>query len=372
MNDKPRLIEVAFPLKQASIASVHEKNVRHGHLSTLHIWPARRPLAACRAALLATLLPDPGNPEKRKALLDKIGGSVTTKTVEEVDDDGNTVVEDKLVVEDGVLAWGREDSEALRELALEIRTHFGGRPPRILDPFAGGGAIPLEAMRLGAEVTASDLNPVAWFILKTTLDYPNRLAGQKISLPDFVKEWPDFLDDFSVGKSKKRRSHQKTHFSDPAQRQLIEVPPADLSWQVRAWGRWVQERAAAELGYRYPTINDEPTVAYFWARTARDKATSGIIPLLKTFVKTAPKRWIHQAQEKEHKGYPRPVYPWQAGGRPALWSIALKHTRFRSQEKARASGWARPNFCIYSPSFDTPKREALLLNVIIRRDAAFL
>jgi putative DNA methylase len=283
MNDKPRLIEVAFPLKQASIASVHEKNVRHGHLSTLHIWPARRPLAACRAALLATLLPDPGNPEKRKALLDKIGGSVTTKTVEEVDDDGNTVVEDKLVVEDGVLAWGREDSEALHELALEIRTHFGGRPPKILDPFAGGGAIPLEAMRLGAEVTASDLNPVAWFILKTTLDYPNRLAGQKLSLPDFVKDWPDFLDDFAVGKSKKRRSHQKAHFSDPAQRQLIEVPPADLSWQVRAWGRWVQERAAAELAYRYPTANDQPTVAYFWARTARDKATSGVIPLLKTF-----------------------------------------------------------------------------------------
>jgi len=283
MNDKPRLIEVAFPLKQASIASVHEKNVRHGHLSTLHIWPARRPLAACRAALLATLLPDPGNPEKRKALLDKIGGSVTTKTVEEVDDNGNTVVEDKLVVEDGVLAWGREDSEALHELALEIRAHFGGRPPKILDPFSGGGAIPLEAMRLGAEVTASDLNPVAWFLLKTTLDCPNRLAGRKLSLPDFVKDWPDFLDDFAIGKSKKRRSHKNTHFSDPAQRQLIEVPPADLSWQVRAWGRWVQERAAAELSYRYPTVNSEPTVAYFWARTARDKATSGVIPLLKTF-----------------------------------------------------------------------------------------
>ena len=74
MEDKPRLIEVAFPVKQASIASVHEKNVRHGHISTLHIWPARRPLAACRAALLATLLPDPGDPEKRQILLDRISG----------------------------------------------------------------------------------------------------------------------------------------------------------------------------------------------------------------------------------------------------------------------------------------------------------
>ena len=70
-SDQRRLIEVAFPLKQASLDSVHEKNVRHGHISTLHIWPARRPLAACRAALIATLLPDPGTPEKRKELLEE-------------------------------------------------------------------------------------------------------------------------------------------------------------------------------------------------------------------------------------------------------------------------------------------------------------
>ena len=77
MSDaKKRLIEVAFPLKQTSLDSVHEKNVRHGHISTLHIWPARRPLAACRAALIATLLPDPGTPEGRKALCEKIGGKL--------------------------------------------------------------------------------------------------------------------------------------------------------------------------------------------------------------------------------------------------------------------------------------------------------
>ncbi|MBI5589145.1 MAG: DUF1156 domain-containing protein [Deltaproteobacteria bacterium] len=69
MIDKPHLTERAFPLKQTSLASVHEKNVRHGHISTLHIWPARRPLAACRAALLAMLLPDPGTPEERKKTL---------------------------------------------------------------------------------------------------------------------------------------------------------------------------------------------------------------------------------------------------------------------------------------------------------------
>ena len=77
--EKPRLIERAFPLKQASLDSVHEKNVRHGHISTLHIWPARRPLAACRAALIATLLPDPGDPEERRRLIERIGGRVVPK-----------------------------------------------------------------------------------------------------------------------------------------------------------------------------------------------------------------------------------------------------------------------------------------------------
>src|SRR5207248_4192801 len=102
-----RLIEVDFPLKHTSLDSVHEKNVRQGHISTLHIWPARRPLAACRAALLATLLPDPGDPEKRKKLLAKIGGRIVAQPFEETDNEGNTVVEDKEVVEGGVLAWGQ-------------------------------------------------------------------------------------------------------------------------------------------------------------------------------------------------------------------------------------------------------------------------
>src|SRR5207302_8734822 len=91
MTDKPRLIEVAFPLKQASLASVHEKNVRHGHISTLHIWPARRPLAACRAALLATLLPDPGDPAKRAEIRNEIGGKVTSKYVTKRDGAGRQV-----------------------------------------------------------------------------------------------------------------------------------------------------------------------------------------------------------------------------------------------------------------------------------------
>src|SRR3989449_6155960 len=100
MNEDRRLIEVAFPLKQASLDSVHEKNVRHGHISTLHIWPARRPLAAARAALLATLLPDPGTPEGRKELCEKIGGRLRA----EADKEGRV----KEVTEGGILRWKRE------------------------------------------------------------------------------------------------------------------------------------------------------------------------------------------------------------------------------------------------------------------------
>src|SRR6266705_6281788 len=95
-----RLIEVAFPLKQTSLESVHEKNVRHGHISTLHMWPARRPLAASRAALLAILLPDPGTPEGRKEMCEKIGG----KLKKETDKDGRI----KEITEGGVLRWKRE------------------------------------------------------------------------------------------------------------------------------------------------------------------------------------------------------------------------------------------------------------------------
>ena len=148
MTDKPRLIEVAFPLKQASLTSVHEKNVRHGHISTLHIWPARRPLAACRAALLCTLLPDPGDAQKRQELLDLIGGTVVKKNVTSDDDEGNTVSEEKEFVEGGVLVWGNENAPEMDTLRAAIRKFYGGNAPKVLDPFAGGGAIPLEAMRL--------------------------------------------------------------------------------------------------------------------------------------------------------------------------------------------------------------------------------
>ena len=162
-NNPKRLIEVAFPLKQGSLDSVHEKNVRHGHISTLHIWPARRPLAASRAALIATLLPDPGDAEERKDILERMAGRLTEK-IERKRINGRIVEKVKEETTGGILHWSRESGPDLEWFRKEIREAYGGRAPKVLDPFAGG-AIPLEAMRLGCEVTAMDINPVAWFIL---------------------------------------------------------------------------------------------------------------------------------------------------------------------------------------------------------------
>jgi adenine-specific DNA methylase len=300
MEDRTRLIEVAFPLAQASVASVHEKNVRHGHISTLHMWPARRPLAACRAALLATLLPDPGDPEKRQALLDQIGGKVVMKDIKTTDDDGVSHTEEKETLEGGVLVWGQEDSHSIKEFGAMIREYYGDKAPKVLDPFAGGGAIPLEAMRLGCEVTASDINPVAWLILKCTLDYPQRFAKNKWPLPGFVSEWDDFIEDFLGGKVRKRKGAAKRPFFEPMQGRLHDLPDADLAWQVRAWGSWVLERSRADLSAAYPVVDGEPTVAYLWARTARDREEPfGRIPLLKTF-------WLYKKQGRRTALMPVP------------------------------------------------------------------
>ena len=290
MSDRPRLIELAFPLKQASLDSVHEKNVRHGHISTLHIWPARRPLAACRAALIATLLPDPGDSEERRRILEKLGGTVVKVVKKKKLPSGK--VEEKEVEETvgGILHWGRESNPDLEWFRARIREAYGGCSPKVLDPFAGGGAIPLEAMRLGCEATAIDLNPVAWFILKCTLEYPQKLAGQHRPLPDFALASPEFMEGFFKGTGKLTRKQLERNL-EAVQHRLFPPPDVDLAWHVRAWGWWVLQRAKADLARFYPTIDGKPTVAYLWARTVTCKNCRATIPLLKT-------RWLCKKDKK--------------------------------------------------------------------------
>ena len=347
MTDQPRLIEFAFPLKQTSLDSVHEKNVRHGHISTLHIWPARRPLAACRAALIATLLPDPGTAELRQELCEKIAGKVVKRIETKKMPGGQIVEREKEETEGGILHWGRDttNAETLEWFRQEIRKAYGGFAPRVLDPFAGGGAIPLEAMRLGCEVTAIDINPVAWFILKCTLEFPQKLAGKTLPLPAFILDNEEFMTAFYkahphlVGRTKrtkKQKLEDAQNLFTMGKKDSGRAPKADLAWYVRAWGQWVLDKARRELARFYPVYADfeplvkdvksyeqqpmrlvpikedgtpdieslngefgddylkvkgnprwvaKPTVAYLWARTVMCKNCRAIVPLLKT-------RWL--------------------------------------------------------------------------------
>ena len=345
MTVDERLAEVVFPITEVSLDSVHEKNVRHGHVSTLHIWPARRPLAACRAALIGTLLADPGSAEQRKAVLERIAGRVV-KRVERKRVSSRLVENVREETVGGILHWGREGDEDLQWFREEIRKAYEWRAPRVLDPFAGGGAVPLEALRLGCDVTAIDINPVAWFILKCTIEYPQRLAGQKHPLPEFVMHDAEFMAAFFKAQGFKgatlRTLLQRLGHGDGGGSQLdliaVEDPllDADLAWHVRAWGRWVLARARKELAFHYPTyaefvpliaaceyearptrlsvevdesgtphvdalnaeydaayLNDprnprwvaKPTVAYLHARTVICKQCRAMLPLLKT-------RWL--------------------------------------------------------------------------------
>lgn len=271
MTDR-RLIEVAFPLEQTSLDSVHEKNVRHGHISTLHIWPARRPLAACRAALIAALLPDPGTKEARKELCEKIGGKVIKAVRRKKLPNGKVEDQEYRTTHGGILHWGRETENKadLDWFRAEIRKAYGGRAPRLLDMFAGGGAIPLEGMRLGCEVTAIDINPVAWFILKCTLEYPQKLAGQKRRLPDFALRDREFMIAFFEAQGF-RKPQIRTFLKALGLEEQDPTPPlmglaghdvdpslleADLAWHVRVWGRWVLNQARKELAPFYPVYAD--------------------------------------------------------------------------------------------------------------------
>jgi len=240
-----RLIEVSLPLKEISKQSAREKSIRHGHISTLHIWWARRPLAAMRAAILASLVPAPDTAEEREKLESLITTIVNWDQVK----DGN--------------------SAAIQKAQDLIRQAFPEHPPRLLDPFMGGGATGLEALRLGCETHAVELNPVAHLIELCTLVYP-----QKYGQPQVIR--PAEAD----------QPHQTRLFGpkDP-QQMSMDLPVAEtarnpLADDVQKWGEWVLARARKEIGHLYENPVPEtsevsetsevcgPTiVGYLWART---------------------------------------------------------------------------------------------------------
>ncbi|MCU0690518.1 MAG: DUF1156 domain-containing protein, partial [Polyangiaceae bacterium] len=230
-----RLIEVTLPLASISEQSAREKSIRHGHISTLHIWWARRPLAAMRAAIFASLIPDPGTPEERKKLEELIAIIVNWDQVK----DGN--------------------SPKIEEAKELIRRAFPDRPPRLLDPFMGGGATGLEALRLGCETHAVELNPVAHLIELCTLVYPQKYGR------------PQPLTVRDTGPQQLRLPGEELPEQMPLELTLPAATEGNpLAADVRKWGQWVLERARGEIGHLYANPEGKETiVGYLWARTVR-------------------------------------------------------------------------------------------------------
>ena len=249
MKEK-RLIEDSLPLEAISRQSAREKSIRHGHISTLHIWWARRPLAAMRAAIFASLVPAPKDEEERAYLHDLIADIVDWDSVK----NGNS----KRVIE-------------ARDL---IKKYHPDGPPKVLDPFMGGGSTGLEALRLGCEAHGVELNPVAYLIELCTLVYP-----QKYGQPKWVDaETGDELPLETAGLEKKGI--------------LIQNPLAE---DVRKWGKWVLEEARKEIGHLYEDPFGNTIVAYIWARTATcpNPACGAEMPMLRqTWLANKPKKKV--------------------------------------------------------------------------------
>jgi putative DNA methylase len=257
---KPKLIEVALPLEDINRESVREKSIRQGHPSTLHLWWARRPLAACRAVLFAQLVDDPSadldqfpTEEAQKAERDRLHGIIS-----------------RLVVWEDI-----HNEKLLREAHEEILKSTGGNPPPILDPFAGGGSIPLEAQRLGLEAYASDLNPVAVLINKALIEIP----------PKFTEQPPVF--------------------PGAAQERMSWSGSTGLAEDVRRYGRWMRDEAEKRIGNLYPKVNvggmDCTVIAWIWARTITcpNPACAGTMPLIHSF-------WLSKKKGKERYVIPIP------------------------------------------------------------------
>lgn len=269
MTDTPKrkLIEVGIPLKTINEESAREKSIRHGHPSTLHLWWARRPLAAARAVLFAQLVDDPSShPEKFPS-------------------DEDVAVERKRLhhLMEQLVVWENSNNEELLWQAhREILESTGGTPPPILDPFAGGGTIPLEAQRLGLEAHASDLNPVAVLINKALIEIPPKFAGQPPVSPDIARD-------------------QLTHPWPRA---------TGLAEDVRRYGQWMRDEAEKRIGHLYPkaTLPDgsqATVIAWIWARTVTcpNPACGIAMPLVRSW-------WLGKKKGKE--AY---VIPSVAGGK---------------------------------------------------------
>ena len=266
---RKKLIEVSLPLEAINLASAREKSIRHGHPSTLHLWWARRPLAACRAVLFAQLVDDPSSHPERFA----------THEAQEVE-------RKRLfrIIEDLVIWENSANEEILERARVEIRNSCNGELPAVYDPFSGGGSIPLEAQRLGLVAHGSDLNPVAVMIGKAMIEIPPRFKDREPIHP----------------------GGQEQHFYRNAE---------GLAEDVKFYGEWMRDKAWERIGNLYPQIDlpkdvgggKATVIAWIWARTvpSPDPAFADVhVPIASSFLlsaKSGKEAWIKPVVDKRSK-----------------------------------------------------------------------
>lgn len=274
---KPKLIEVALPLAAINAEAAREKSIRHGHPSTLHLWWARRPLAATRAVIWASLVDDPSGDE--------------SLTEEEQDQERQRLFR----ILERLVKWENSNNpEVLAEAKAEIDRCFPDGAPPILDPFGGGGAIPLEAQRLGLKAMSGDLNPVAVLIQKAMIEIPPRFAGRAPVHPDIETD-------------------------------LMTWERAQgLAADVKAYGQWMSDEAQRRIGHLYPEANGPngvklTPVAWIWARTVEspDPTWNGHVPLVASWElarpQGKPKTWIEPIVDRASQTI---RYAIRVGGQP--------------------------------------------------------
>ena len=260
MSYRRKLIEVALPLDAINREAAREKSIRHGHPSTLHLWWARRPLAACRAVLFASLVDDPDEPDappEYLAALDRLPGRGTRR--------------DKLFrfIEELVKWENSNDDRIIGTARRLILAATEGNPPPVLDPFCGGGSIPLEAQRLGLEVHASDLNPVAVLITKALVEIPSKFAGRPPVHP--------------------AKGPARLHATDKTGEWRGAT---GLAEDLRYYGQWMREEAERRIGHLYPKgPKGETVIAWLWARTVKcpNPACGAQMPLVHSFALSTKK-----------------------------------------------------------------------------------
>jgi len=271
-----KLIEVAIPLDAINRESAREKSIRHGHPSTLHLWWARRPLAACRAVIFCSLIDDPGEDGVPAELLRQIDALEEPRPLPadwDVMDTAEQRRQKLFKFIETLVKWESTTDEDVIGTARElILAATEGNPPPLLDPFCGGGSIPLEAQRLGLEAHGSDLNPVAVLITKALIELPPKFAGMPPVNPDARAE---------LGSDAEWRG------------------AAGLAEDVRWYGEWMRQRAWERIGHLYPEgPNGETVIAWLWARTVKcpNPACGAEMPLVNSFQLSRKKdreAWVH-------------------------------------------------------------------------------